>query len=154
MRKFCRNPKCRSKLPDPVSNERAAFCTRGCYSSFYLHRCLVCEDKIERTTANRKICKKSKCRNALVSGHRFGRYHGNSAKGHQSPKNLEPMREPAVPQRVFYTLKPANRHPRFDIERAIKANRARIAGPDVFSMPKLELTAAARWLAPMASSAT
>ena len=34
-----------------------------------------------------------------------------------------------MPQRVFYTLKPANRHPRFDIERAIKANRARIAGP-------------------------
>ena len=65
-RKRCRH--CRMRLPEPVLNEREAFCTRGCYQSFYRHRCLACEDKIERTTANRKICKKSKCRNAL--GHR------------------------------------------------------------------------------------
>src|ERR1700733_3071835 len=43
MRKMCRNPKCRSKLPTPTSNEREAFCCRGCYSSFYLRRCRVCE---------------------------------------------------------------------------------------------------------------
>jgi hypothetical protein len=60
MRKKCRH--CRMRLPVPTSNEREAFCTRGCYNSFYLHHCIVCEDKIERTTANRKICKKSKCR--------------------------------------------------------------------------------------------
>ena len=80
MRKFCRNPKCRMKLPTPTSNEREAFCCRGCYQSFYLHRCLVCEKAIERTTANRKICKKSKCRNALAAGEGFGRFHGNPAK--------------------------------------------------------------------------
>ena len=66
MRKKCRY--CRMRLPTPTSNEREAFCTKGCYGSFYLHRCLVCEDKIERTTANRKICKKSRCRNALKTG--------------------------------------------------------------------------------------
>jgi hypothetical protein len=80
MRKKCRNPKCRMKLSTPTSNEREAFCCRGCHQSFYLHRCLVCEDKIERTTANRKICKKSKCRNALAAGEGFGRYHADPAK--------------------------------------------------------------------------
>jgi hypothetical protein len=88
MRKKCRH--CRMRLPAPTSNEREAFCTRGCYNSFYLHRCLVCEDKIERTTANRKICKKSKCRNALAAGQGFGRYHADSGKTTHVSKNLEP----------------------------------------------------------------
>jgi hypothetical protein len=81
--KRCRNPKCRMKLPEPVINEREAFCCRGCYQSFYLHRCIVCEKPIERTTANRKICKKSKCRNALAGGEGFGRYHADSGKTSQ-----------------------------------------------------------------------
>src|SRR6476619_3851196 len=96
MRHRCRNPKCRMKLPTPVSNEREAFCTRGCYQSFYLHRCIVCEDKIERTTANRKICKKSKCRNALAAGEGFGRYHADSAKTARVSKNLELMQKPLI----------------------------------------------------------
>jgi hypothetical protein len=132
MRKMCRNPKCRSKLATPTSNEREAFCTKGCYQSFYLHRCLVCEQAIERTTANRKICKKSKCRNALAAGLGFGWYHENLGKRHQSPKNLERMQETAVPQLVFSasdTPERANRLPRFDLQRAIRANRARIMGP-------------------------
>ena len=29
VRHYCRNPKCRSKLPKPVSNEREAFCARA-----------------------------------------------------------------------------------------------------------------------------
>jgi hypothetical protein len=132
MRKMCRNPKCRSKLLTPVSNEREAFCCRGCYQSFYLHRCIVCEDKIERTTANRKICKKSKCRNALAAGEGFGWYHANSAKPSHVPKNLEPMLETAAAQQVLSasdTPGRAKRLPRFGVERAIKANRARIVGP-------------------------
>ena len=40
-RVYCRNPKCRSKLKAPTDNYREAFCTRGCHSSFYLHRCLA-----------------------------------------------------------------------------------------------------------------
>jgi hypothetical protein len=43
---------------------REAFCTRGCYGSFYLKRCVVCEGPIERKAANQKVCKKNKCRNA------------------------------------------------------------------------------------------
>jgi hypothetical protein len=45
-RHYCRNPRCRSKLPAPVENEHQAFCTRGCFESFYRSRCLVCEKNI------------------------------------------------------------------------------------------------------------
>jgi len=46
LRHYCRNPRCRSKLPSPVSNPREAFCTRGCYESFHLKRCRVCEQPL------------------------------------------------------------------------------------------------------------
>jgi hypothetical protein len=77
MRHFCRNPKCRSKLPTPVSNSREAFCARGCHTSFYLHRCRVCEAVLPKTTGKgrpRVICKKPKCRNAWIAGEGFGKY--------------------------------------------------------------------------------
>jgi hypothetical protein len=47
LRHRCRNPHCRSKLPTPVSNPREAFCVRGCYESFHLKRCRVCEKRLE-----------------------------------------------------------------------------------------------------------
>jgi hypothetical protein len=43
LRHYCRNLKCRSKLPAPIENVRKAFCCRGCHSAFYRTRCLVCE---------------------------------------------------------------------------------------------------------------
>ncbi len=64
-RKFCRYPKCRSKLPAPVSNAREAFCTRGCHKQFYRSRCFVCEGPMERKTERQLICGKRKCRNGL-----------------------------------------------------------------------------------------
>jgi hypothetical protein len=71
LRHYCRNPRCRSKLPSPASDPRKAFCTRGCHSSFYLNRCLVCEnDKPAGSTARRKLCRRPKCE---------GRYRKNSA---------------------------------------------------------------------------
>ena len=74
-RKFCRNPKCRMKLPKPVSNPREAFCARGCHSSFYRPRCLICEGQMERKTDRQLICGKRKCRNALQSlSLRLGQY--------------------------------------------------------------------------------
>jgi hypothetical protein len=123
-RKRCRNPLCRSALPSPVSNDREAFCCRGCYGAFYRHRCLVCETGIERTTSNRKICKRTKCRNALATGSGFGRFHANSAKGYQSPRNLERMQETAVPQHLFCASDAIER-----AGRLLRANRARIVGP-------------------------
>ena len=71
----------------------------------------MCEKPIERTTANRKICKRSKCRNALKAGLGFGRYHTNSAKTYQSLKNAELMQEVPLLQRsasASDTIEPVN----------------------------------------------
>jgi hypothetical protein len=46
---YCRNPRCRSRLPEPVENEHRAFCTRGCYKNFYQNRCRVCERDLRKT---------------------------------------------------------------------------------------------------------
>jgi hypothetical protein len=71
LRHYCRNPRCRSKLPSPASDPHKAFCTRGCHSSFYFKRCLVCEnDKPAGSTVRRKLCRRPKCE---------GRYRKNSA---------------------------------------------------------------------------
>jgi hypothetical protein len=57
----CRNPHCRVKLPAPVENEHHAFCTRGCYESFYCNRCRVCERDLrkngKRGDAGRLYCR-------------------------------------------------------------------------------------------------
>jgi hypothetical protein len=57
----CRNPHCRVKLPAPVENEHRAFCTRGCYESFYWSRCRVCERDLrkngKRGDASRLYCR-------------------------------------------------------------------------------------------------
>ena len=61
----CRNPKCRCKLPTPVSNEREAFCNRGCHNAFYRRRCRVCECPIEQPKrGTRLVCNKAKCKTA------------------------------------------------------------------------------------------
>jgi hypothetical protein len=63
LRHYCRNQKhCRSKLTDPVDNERLAFCSPGCHASFYRNRCLVCEKDLPKGRADRKLCKRAKCR--------------------------------------------------------------------------------------------
>jgi len=46
---YCRNLRCRSRLLEPVENERRAFCTRGCHESFYRNRCRVCERDLRKT---------------------------------------------------------------------------------------------------------
>jgi hypothetical protein len=60
-RTYCRNPHCRSKLPNPVDDPRAAFCLRGCYDSFYLKRCIVCERHKKRPQD--RLCGRRLCRN-------------------------------------------------------------------------------------------
>jgi hypothetical protein len=58
---YCRNPRCRSRLPEPVENEHRAFCTRGCYESFYWNRCRACERDLRKTgkpgDAHRLYCR-------------------------------------------------------------------------------------------------
>jgi hypothetical protein len=64
LRHKCRNPYCRMKLKAPVEPHKA-FCTPGCYSSFYLKRCVVCEkEKPAGSTARRVLCRRPKCKSA------------------------------------------------------------------------------------------
>jgi len=74
MRRYCRNPRCRSKLPSPAFNSREAFCARGCHTSFYLRRCLVCEGPLQRRNKTQRVCRKTRCRNAWRAKAGFGRY--------------------------------------------------------------------------------
>jgi hypothetical protein len=68
LRHYCRNPKCRSKLRTPVADPREAFCTKGCYTSFYRQRCRVCEELIAQPKHGvRAICNKAKCRDAWAA---------------------------------------------------------------------------------------
>jgi hypothetical protein len=68
LRHYCRNPKCRTKLATPVDNPHRAFCRRGCYDRFYARHCRVCDAEVPyREGAEGRICKRSKCRNAVKS---------------------------------------------------------------------------------------
>jgi hypothetical protein len=66
LRHYCRNPKCRSKLPAPISNPREAFCIKGCCERFYRLRCYVCEEK-KTGRLDAHTCGRRKCKNAMRS---------------------------------------------------------------------------------------
>jgi hypothetical protein len=67
-RHYCRNSRCRSKLNNPVDNPHKAFCCKGCHSSYFLKRCIVCENS--KPGPDWKFCRRPRCRS---------RYHGNPA---------------------------------------------------------------------------
>lgn len=115
-RHYCRYQKCRSRLPAPVSNEREAFCSRGCHNAFYRKRCLVCEEPMERKTERQLVCGKRRCRNALRVGLSLGRYHTPSDV-------ISPAKKPANTG-----LQEAVRTDR-GVEWALAVNRARIRAP-------------------------
>jgi hypothetical protein len=77
LRHHCRNPQCRAKLAAPVSNDREAFCSRGCHAAFFRTRCRVCEKPIEQPArgGTRLICNRAKCKSTWGAGLGFGRYH-------------------------------------------------------------------------------
>jgi hypothetical protein len=80
-RHMCRNSRCRSRLPAPVSNPREAFCARGCHSQFYRKRCIACEQPMERKRESQQLCGRRKCKSqfaALKVGFLLGRYHPSS----------------------------------------------------------------------------
>jgi hypothetical protein len=103
VRHHCRNPRCRSKLPAPVSNPREAFCCRGCFNSFYLHRCLNCERPIEQPKRGKRlICKKVSCRSALRNNSWLGRYHTSSAaKSISRAADISGVKEPLKSDRPW-----------------------------------------------------
>ena len=65
LRHRCRSPGCRSKLPTPVENAHAAFCTPGCWAQFHRQHCVVCEKPFKRVTESQLTCGRRKCRSEL-----------------------------------------------------------------------------------------
>src|SRR5262249_55691001 len=102
----CRNRRCRTKLPAPVSNRREAFCTRGCYNSFYLRRCLICDRPIEQPKRGRRlICKRVRCRRAFRDKSCLGRYHTSSdAKLISKEADFVGLKDPLKPNRRWPIL--------------------------------------------------
>ena len=117
-RHYCRNHTCRSKLKAPVSNEREAFCVRGCHTSFYLHRCRICEKPIEQPKRGRPrvICKKAKCIGAWQTNSGLGRYH--------SSQSAELSSETPIKSGLKMPLKTDR-----GVEWAIAVNSSRIRAP-------------------------
>jgi hypothetical protein len=89
LRHYCRNPRCRSKLKQPVENPRAAFCTHGCHSSFYLKRCLVCERPLVKKSTQQKVCFRNTCRRAFRQQKSYFGYRG-------SPSTTQPQEVPIL----------------------------------------------------------
>ena len=77
---------------------------------FYLHRCIVCEKPIKRTTANRKICKRSKAGTPWAPAKDSADTMPIPSKRTRVPKNLELMQKSLIPMRVGKRF----RHPRPD----------------------------------------
>ena len=121
-RQMCRNPRCRSRLPAPVSNPREAFCARGCHAQYYRKRCIACEQPMERKRESQQLCKRRKCKSQFVvlkAGFLLGHYHPSSHALDASknatksgtlsrPKADRPWRHPIAARRTS-TAGPAKR---------------------------------------------
>jgi hypothetical protein len=68
LRHYCRNQKCRTRLPAPVSNPRDAFCCPGCHARFYFRRCIVCERDMPRNAPNQRTCYRFECKTTWRNG--------------------------------------------------------------------------------------
>ena len=45
---YCRDSRCRKRLPDLVEISRLAFCDPACSNRFYLQHCATCERQLDR----------------------------------------------------------------------------------------------------------
>jgi hypothetical protein len=100
LRHYCRQ--CRGKLKTPVANPREAFCVRGCYRSYHLKRCGVCEDPLEQryrklrrgdVTKFAKIenheptaCRSPECKRRWREGDGLGQFWHSRYQGSQSER--------------------------------------------------------------------
>jgi hypothetical protein len=85
----CRNPRCGCKIKEPTSNPKAAFCAKGCFTSFYRSRCIVCERSYRRTREDQHTCGRRKCK-AELRRHRerfFGKWAGTPGESLSTPRN-------------------------------------------------------------------
>lgn len=115
-RYYCRNPRCKLKLPRPIANLRNAFCSAGCRRQFYRFRCFVCESAIERKSERALTCGKPKCDSGLETL--------RTLPGYDPPW-----------QTASYTKKPVNtalKQPDLrdrGVDWALNVNKARIIAP-------------------------
>ena len=123
LRHYCRFDRC--KLHAPTSNLHEAFCSPGCYRSFHLKRCGVCEKTLEQryrklrrgdTTKYAKLenrgstCGSPECRRRWREGDGLGRFWPGRHQGSQKdvlapevPANgplSEPIQKPPAAKRV------------------------------------------------------
>src|SRR5262245_48325468 len=99
-RHYCRNPRCRSKLREPVDNHHHAFCCKGCFEIFYRRRCRVCERDISRNPltgearkglSRRKYCGR-KCTNEAERFSRAYAWIGSQPrKPEMNPRSADEM---------------------------------------------------------------
>ena len=109
------------KLPEPTINLHEAFCKRGCYDSFHLKICRVCEKPLEQKYRKVKpkkegaavkfvkvdnpgpTCGTAKCKRAWRDKSAMGRYSVPKGEirpsGHQATQKSHLHQEVAVPQR-------------------------------------------------------
>jgi hypothetical protein len=73
---------CRTKLAEPTDNPRRGFCCRGCFNSFYRHRCVVCESPIRLKRENSlRLCIDVRCKaevKRFPEAYRWPERHGGS----------------------------------------------------------------------------
>jgi hypothetical protein len=118
-RKRCR--KCECKLPAPVSLPQRAFCCRGCHDQFYRRRCVICEIELPRGPANRKTCRKPKCRNTSRQfDHLYG-WHESTRMAHDS-QNVERPSEKLDSMRVESRTKTGRPSPKAPARTALIRN--------------------------------
>jgi hypothetical protein len=129
VRHYCRNPRCRSKLKEPVSNPHKAFCTKGCYGSFYLRRCAVCENnKPDGSTARRILCRRPNCESRYRQNRDLYSYPGgDSARTANGSRNsIKPGTKSRIvddlPWRIAAGPKPNLRGATVGAEGVIEAN--------------------------------
>jgi hypothetical protein len=72
LRHYCRNPRCRSKLPSPLFDPRKAFCTKGCAIRASTSSG---EAPFAKTRANHEVCRKARCRRAFREAKERFRYY-------------------------------------------------------------------------------
>jgi hypothetical protein len=129
LRHYCRFDRC--KLQTPTSNLHEAFCARGCYRSFHLKRCHVCEKPLDQRYRKLKrgdltkfakvedrgsTCADPECRRRWRDGDGMGRFWPNPQQGSQKsglgsevPANgplLEPIQKPKLPKGWFIVAGP------------------------------------------------
>jgi hypothetical protein len=138
LRHRCRNTRCGCGLRIPTDVMRDAFCCRGCFTSFYRSRCIVCEKKMERTQESQTTCGRPKCRAALRRdrAHFLGKWGDRNGQGTRTPGEAERTLKTSI-KTVVKTARDPDPHPDLDLGKA--AAWYLVAGPPIERAEALHL---------------